>query len=102
MTRALGAYLSREMPARSAAVYVHQLQKNATMRGSKPLFLMQVQVDHASWTYVSCSTPSISLVDLLVLEQVLLMRARRAGGDARAASLAESLVDDGLRFTRRA
>ena len=33
--RAFGACLNRETPARSAAVYVHQLQKNATMRGSQ-------------------------------------------------------------------
>jgi hypothetical protein len=30
-----GAYLSLDTPARSAAVYVHQLQKNATIRGSQ-------------------------------------------------------------------
>jgi hypothetical protein len=30
-----GEYLTREMPARSAAAYVHQLQKKATIRGSQ-------------------------------------------------------------------
>ena len=34
-TSALGAYLMREVPARSAARYVHQLQKKATILGSK-------------------------------------------------------------------
>jgi hypothetical protein len=34
MIRTFDAYFIRETPARSAAVYVHQLQKNATIRGS--------------------------------------------------------------------
>jgi hypothetical protein len=33
----LGGYDNREVPARSAAVYVHQLQKNATIVGSNSL-----------------------------------------------------------------
>ncbi len=35
-TRTLGGYCKREVPARSAPVYVHQLHKKATICGSKP------------------------------------------------------------------
>jgi hypothetical protein len=35
MTRMEGGYWMREIPARSAPAYEHQLQRKATMRGSK-------------------------------------------------------------------
>src|SRR5271165_5717350 len=83
MMRTFGAYLSRETPARSAAVYVHQLQKNATMRGCHPGSCMgEHSFDFAE--------------DFVVLEKSLSDRAGWAGGDARPAALAEGGVDGRL------
>src|SRR5271157_6095603 len=83
MTRTLEAYLSRETPARSAAVYVHQLQKKATMRGCQ---LVSCMGEH-SFDFAE---------DFVVLEQPLADRAGRAGGDTRAAALAKGGVDERL------
>src|ERR1022692_3390903 len=81
-TSALGAYLMREVPARSAARYVHQLQKNATILGSKPSGIGQYPFDF--------------LEDLLVFKQILPHGAGWAGHHAGAASLAQRLVDSGF------
>src|SRR5208283_2693226 len=78
ITRMLAAYFSRETPARSAAVYVHQLQKKATMRGFHSLLISQNSFDLAE--------------HLVVLEEALGDRPRRTGSDARAAALAERFV----------
>src|SRR5512135_1858067 len=83
MVRQLAAYFMRDTPARSAAVYVHQLQKNATIRGSQ--FLSVIGQD-----------PFDLAVDLFVLEQVLDDRTGRAGGHAGPAALAQRLVDGRL------
>ena len=97
MTRTLGACFSRETPARSAAVYVHQLQKNATIRGSQAFvsgFITGLACCHLRWYRFSRPKQSFDFAeDLLVLEQVLPDGARRAGGHAGAAALAERLVD---------
>jgi len=38
-SRTFAGYINREVPARSAAVYVHQLQTNAMMVGSKSVMV---------------------------------------------------------------
>src|SRR5581483_251699 len=85
MARTFGAYCIREIPARSAAVYVHQVQKNATIRGSKGRSVSDI-LQH----------PLDLREDLRVGEQVLLGRARRARTHADPAPLAHHLVDGGL------
>jgi hypothetical protein len=42
MVRVFDAYFIRDTPARSAAVYVHQLQKKAMMRGCQAVAMVGV------------------------------------------------------------
>src|SRR3990170_2402087 len=55
--RMFGAYFTREIPARSAAAYVHQLQKNAMIRGSHAFDSAARTSGSASATQI---TPAIS------------------------------------------
>src|SRR5271157_5627003 len=87
-TRTFGAYLSRVVPARSAARYVHQLQKNATILGSNCAGAAAVSVVVSG---IRQHPPDL-VVNLLVLEQVLPRRARGTDRHTRAAALAEHLV----------
>src|SRR5512135_413705 len=77
------------MPARSAAMYVHQLQKKATILGSNSAGAAAAPL---SVSGIREHSPDL-LVDLLVLEEVLPRRPGRADRHARPAPLAQDLVD---------
>jgi len=65
----LGAYFMREVPAKSAARYVHQLQKNATIRGSNAACDSGARV---SWR-LRIGQDSLDLLEnLLILKEILL------------------------------
>src|SRR5208283_760976 len=83
ITQPLGGYFMRDTPARSAAVYVHQLQKNATMRGCHS----RSGIGQYSFHFTQ---------QLIVLKKVLPNRPGGAGSHADTAAFAQGLVDLGL------
>src|SRR5271157_5117986 len=88
-TSALAAYLMREVPARSAARYVHQLQKKATILGS----------NSSGLGFKSSGIAQNTLdfrKDFVILKEVLPDSPGRTGSHAGAAALAEHLVDAGF------
>ena len=79
ITRALDGYFNRDTPAKSDAVYVHQLQKKATRRGVQEPFpfanrwdYSYIQIRVSDFGLLAQRQQAVDLaVDLLVFEQVL-------------------------------
>src|SRR5512137_93175 len=94
MMRTLLAMCSRLVPARSAPVYVHQLQTKAVMRGSKsPSAVTPARISLVPLTSVPCRQRVDLGVDLLVGERLELDALAQADRLAGAAALADARVD---------